>query len=161
MQILDLIALWIHLFSAIIFVGGSFFIWLVAWPESFKIAENETQRTRIIGRMTKRFAFFTNVTVITLVVTGAYLAVGYLGSSNLLFRTLGGRILFVKIITVIVMIALMYGNNLYHGKKIMRLLNEGKLEEVRKTRRLTHAASFVTLGLLVLTTILAVALQIY
>ncbi len=159
--ILDSIVLWIHLFAAIIFIGGSFFIWIVVWPESYNVATSESERTRIVGRMTKKFAYFTHVTIIALVATGVYLAFGYLESPNLLLTTLNGRILLAKVISVVIMIALMYGNNLYHGKKIMRLISEGKLEDVKRIRKVTHTASFVTLGLLVLITILAAGLQLY
>ena len=57
LDFIDLIILWIHIFTAIIFIGGSFFIWLVVYPESFKITDDEKLRTRIVGRIGKRFAY--------------------------------------------------------------------------------------------------------
>ena len=152
-----LVVLWIHLFAAIIFIGGSFFIWLVVWPASYNITSNETDRTRIVGRIAKRFAYFTHGSIITLVLSGTYLAFSISSPSDLL-STYKGNILFAKVIVVVAMIALMYFNNLYHGKKIMKLASEGKLDEVKRIRRLTHLASYVTLALMVLITILGAAL---
>jgi uncharacterized membrane protein len=59
------------------------------------------------------------------------------------------------------MLVLMYANNLYHGKKIIRLVNAGKLDEVRRIRKITHLASFITLGLMIVIAILAFTLPFY
>jgi uncharacterized membrane protein len=162
MIIIDFIILWIHIFSAIFFVGGSFFIWLVVVPASFKITDDEKLRTRIVGLIGKQFALFTDITLAILVITGIYNTTWYLNYdiSNL-FDTQYGLTLLVKIILVGIMIVVMYGNNIYHGKKIMNLAREGKFEEMRKMRKVSHFFSYVTLGLLLVITILAVALQFY
>ncbi len=90
MLIVDIIVLWIHIFCAIIFVGGSFFMWLVLWPASFKVTQDERERTLMVGRVAKRFAYFTHVTIATLVVTGIYNATWYLGGNYDLLATEGG-----------------------------------------------------------------------
>ena len=154
-----LAVLWLHLFAAIIFIGGSFFIWLVVWPASYDITSNEAERTKIVGKIAKRFAYFTHASIVTLVLSGIYLAF-YVSSPSGLFSTFVGNLLLAKIIVVIVMIALMYLNNLYHGKKIMRLASQGKLDEVKRVRRLTHLASYVTLALMVLITIFGAAIVV-
>ena len=161
MVLIDAIILFIHIFFAVIFVGGSFFIWLVVWPASYEITNDEKERTRIVGRIAKRFAIFTHISVFILVITGIYNATWYLGTFSALFDTTGGRILLVKVVIVAVDIALIYANNLYHGRKIMRLAREGKLDEVRKIRKVTHLFSFVSLALLVLIVALATMLQFY
>ena len=152
-----LAVLWLHLFAAIIFIGGSFFIWIVVWPASYDITSNEAERTRIVGKIAKRFAYFTHATTVILVLSGIYLAY-FVSSPSDLLSTFAGNVLLAKIIVVVIMIALMYFNNLYHGKKIMRLASQGKLDEVKRIRKLTHVASYITLGLLVLITILGAAL---
>ncbi|MDG7001005.1 MAG: CopD family protein [Nitrososphaerota archaeon] len=154
-----LAVLWLHLFAAIIFIGGSFFIWLVVWPASYDITSNEAERTKIVGKIAKRFAYFTHASIVTLVLSGIYLAF-YVSSPAGLLSTFVGNLLLTKITVVIVMIALMYFNNLYHGKKIMKLASQGKLDEVKRVRRLTHIASYVTLALLILITILGAALVV-
>ena len=70
-------------------------------------------------------------------------------------------ILFAKMIVVAFMYSIVYGNNLYHGKKIMRLSKAGKSEELQRIRKLSHLVSYISLGLMVLIVVLAVALQLY
>lgn len=161
--ILDLIILWIHIFTAIFFIGGSFFIWLVVYPESFKITDDEKLRTRIVGRIGKRFAVFTNASIIILILTGLYNATWYLGPDfiHALLYTAGGQILFVKGIVVVAMVLLMYSNNMYHGKRIMKMAQEGNMEGLKRLRKTSHLLSYITLLLMVVITILAVALQFY
>ncbi|MGC8516153.1 MAG: CopD family protein [Thermoplasmata archaeon] len=159
---LILALLWIHIFFAIIFIGGSYFMWLVLWPASFKVSDDEKQRTRFVGVVAKRFAYFSHASLLILIVTGLILAFGwYLPQPSDLTTTFPGKILLSKIIVVAAMIAIVYGNNMYHGKRIMRLSREGKKEELQKLRRMSHILSFISLGLMAVIVVLAVALEIY
>ena len=58
----------------------------------------------------------------------------YLPSFSALFDTPGGEALSVKMILVLAMIVIIYGNNIYNGKKIVRLSKEGKMDEVQKNK---------------------------
>ncbi|MDG6989157.1 MAG: hypothetical protein JRN21_07500 [Nitrososphaerota archaeon] len=158
MSLLFALVLWVHLFAAMIFVGGSFFIWFVVWPASYKIAKDEAERTRMVGRIAKRFAYFTHGAVVALLLSGLYLAAPYLGTPSLLLSTFAGDVLLAKMVLVVLAVSLMYANNIYHGRKIMRLVAEGRLDDVKRVRRLTHIASYVTLGLLVAITVLGAVL---
>ncbi len=154
--------LWIHIFFAIIFIGGSYFMWLVLWPASFKVTDDEKQRTRFVGLVAKRFAYFSHTSLLILIVTGLVLAFGwYLPSPGALFDTVGGKILLSKMIVVAIMIAIVYGNNIYHGKRIMRYSREGRTEELQRLRKMSHALSYVSLILMAVIVVLAVALQIF
>ncbi len=161
MLLVDLIVLWIHLFFAIIFIGGSFFIWFVVWPASYDITDDEKLRTRIVGKIAKRFAYFTHISLALLILTGIYNATWYLPARSDLFSTTAGELLFTKSVIVIVAVLIIYVNNLYHGKKIMRLSEEKKFEEMKAIRRRTHLFSYISLGLLFLITVLAAAMQFY
>lgn len=162
MLLLGEIALFLHVFFAIIFIGGSFFIWIVVWPVSYKLTDDEWERTRIVGRIAKRFAYFTHISITVLVVTGLYLAYWYLnGNISNLFDTTGGNILMAKIVIVAVDISIIYINNLYHGKRIMRLSKAGKYDEVQKIRKVTHFFSFLSLALLVVIVLLGSLLRFY
>ncbi len=161
MLLVDLIVLWLHLFFAIVFIGGSFFIWFVVWPASYEVTDDESLRTQIVGKIAKRFAYFTHVSLAVLVVTGLYNATWYLPSPSALFNSTGGLILLAKSLTVLVGIIIIYVNNLYHGKKIMRLSREKRYDEMKIIRRRTHLLSYISLGLLFVITILAAALQFY
>lgn len=137
-------------------------MWLVLWPASFKVTDEEKQRTRFVGVVAKRFAYFSHASLLILVVSGLVLAFAwYLPQPSDLFTTLSGHILLAKMITVAAMIFIVYGNNLYHGKRIMRLSREGKKEELQKLRRTSHVLSFASLGLMALIVVLAAALQVY
>ncbi len=162
LTLIDTIVLWIHVFSAIFFVGGSFFIWVVVVPASFKITDDEKLRTRIVGLIGKQFAVYTNISLVILIISGIYNATWYLNYDFLaLFNTTGGNILLVKIILVGAMILIMYGNNIYHGKRIMQMVREGRMDELRKLRKWSHMLSFITLGLMIAIIFAAVALEFY
>lgn len=163
MFIVGTIVLWIHLFSAILFIGGSFFIWVVVWPASYQITDDETLRTKVVGRIAKRFAYFTHITLGLLVATGIYLAYYYLGgfTAGNILHTTGGQLLFTKSLLVIIMITIVYTNNRYHGKLIMRLSREKKYDEMKRIRRRTHLFSYISLGIMVAISVLAAAMQFY
>jgi uncharacterized membrane protein len=162
LTLFNTVVLWVHIFFAIFFVGGSFFIWVIVVPASFRITDDEKLRTRIVGLIGKQFSLYTTISLIILIITGIYNATWYLNYNiDELFTTVGGQILFVKIILVGVMILIMYGNNMYHGKRIIKMAREGKMEELRKLRKWSHRLSYLTLGLLMAITFAAVALQFY
>lgn len=161
MQLLFLVILWIHALTAVFFIGGSFFIWGVVWPVSFKMTGDEKERTRIMGLIGRLFGTLTDISIIILLATGAYLGLGYLPQFSDLTTTAGGQLLLAKSITVIVMVVLMYANNIYHGKRIVNLAAQGKLDEVKRIRKITHVASFITLGLLAVIAIMAFTLPYY
>lgn len=161
MILLNAIILAVHIFFAILFVGGSFFMWLVVWPASYELTDDEKYRTRIVGRIAKKFAMFTHISVIVLIITGIYNTTWYLGSYSALFNTVGGNILLGKIVIVGIDLLIIYTNNIYHGRKIMRLSREGKIEEMQEIRKVTHLFSFISLALLLLIVFLATLLQFY
>jgi uncharacterized membrane protein len=155
-----LILLSIHVLSAITFVGGSIFIWLILWPESYKMNDDKL-RTRLLGYVGHRFAFWTNLTLGLLILTGLLMTYKYIFNPALYFESIGGELLFTAEILIIAMIIIMYGNNIYHGKLIVRLNEEGKLEEVKKIRKVTHVYSMVTMVLMIIIVVLMVAMRVY
>jgi uncharacterized membrane protein len=159
-NILFLILLSIHVLSAITFVGGSIFIWLILWPASYKMNDDK-MRTRLLGFVGHRFAFWTNLTLGLLIITGLLMTHKYVLDPALYFQSIAGELLFSAEILIIAMIIIMYGNNIYHGKLIVRLNEEGKLEEVKKIRKVTHIYSMVTMVLLIVIVLLMVAMSTY
>lgn len=150
----------IHVLSAITFVGGSIFIWAILWPESYKL-ENDKLRTRLLGFVGHKFAFYTNLTLGLLIITGLLMTYKYLLNFSLYFQSIYGEILFSAEILVIIMIIIMYGNNIYHGKLIVKLNEENKFDEIKKIRKKTHFYSMVTMFLLIIIVILMVLLNIF
>ncbi|MHB2035367.1 MAG: CopD family protein [Nitrososphaerales archaeon] len=161
MQLFDTIILWIHLFSAVIFVGGSFFIWLVVMPASHRFAKDESERTQIVGKIAKDFARITNPTLIILVLTGMYNISWYLPSYQDLFtfQTYDEKVLFIKVVLVAILIVLIYAHGLYYGKKIVKLAQERNVEGLKAVRKRSRIISFANLALMVAILVLAAMLQ--
>ena len=151
--------LWVHLLSAVIFVGGSFFMWLVVVPSSRLIAADESERTQVVGKIAKRFGRVTNVVLVFLVVSGLYNVTWYLPSPAALFSTYTGNLLLVKIVLVAALLLLIYSNNLYFGKKIVKLAREKKLAELEATRKQSRVVSAFNMALMLLILLFAVLLQ--
>ena len=157
--LLDATILWIHLFSAVLFVGGSFFMWLVVMPASHLITNDESERTQIVGKIAKGFGRITNPILIILVLTGIYNASWYLPSMNALFTTIGGELLLTKIILVGILLILIYTHNVYFGRRIVRFAREKKLDELKAIRRKSRIVSFTNLALMIAILVLATLLQ--
>jgi copper resistance protein D len=161
LELLNTIILWIHLFSAVIFVGGSFFIWLVVMPSSHRFTKDESERTQMVGKIAKDFARITNPTLVILVLTGIYNISWYLPSYQDLFafQTYSEKVLFIKALLVVILIILIYAHGLYYGKKIVKLAQEKNTEGLRAVRRRSRIISYTNLALMVVILILAVMLQ--
>lgn len=160
-SLFNIAILWVHLFSAVLFVGGSFFMWLVIMPASHRIAKDESERTQIIGKISRAFGTITNILIVFLVLTGVYNASWYLHSFGALFSfaSYSGTVLFVKVVLVIALIILIYVHGAYYGRKIVRLAREKKLEELTAVRRRSRVISYANLALMAAILILAVMLQ--
>ena len=161
MMILDTFLLWVHLFCAVLFVGGSFFMWLVVMPASHLFAKDESERTQIVGKIAKEFGRITNPILVILVLSGIYNASWYLQSFGDLFslKSYGATVLFVKVVLVFILIILIYAHGAYYGRKIVRLARERDLEGLKAVRRKSRIISYANLALMVAILILAVMLQ--
>ena len=157
--VLDAVILWVHLLSAVFFVGGSFFMWLVVVPSSRMIAGDESERTQIVGKIAKQFGSFTNVVLVILVLTGIYNATWYLPSPSALFDTYTGNILLVKVVLVAALLLLIYVHNVYFGKRIVQYARERRLEELNAIRKRSRVVSAANLALMLLVLLFAILLQ--
>ena len=154
--------LWAHLFSAVLFVGGSFFMWLVVMPATHLFAKDESERTQIIGKIAREFGRITTPILVVLILTGIYNASWYLPSFTSLFsfEGYGATILFVKVILVVILIALVYLHGAYYGRKISKLARERDVKGLEAVRRDCRIVSFANLALMIAILILAVMLQV-
>ena len=157
--ILLITILFIHVISAVFLVGSSIFVWVIVWPASSLAMPDEKQRTRFMSVMGKRYALWTNVAIILLTFTGLLLVYLYrplyLTDFPYAIKTQWGYVLTVKIVAVALMYAILYGNNLWHGKKFPKLAEEGKFDELKRMRRYSHIFSFITVGLMVVIILIA------
>ena len=133
-------------------------MWLVIVPASHLITNDESVRTQIVGKIAKKFGRLTNPTLAILVVTGLYNASWYIPSAGGLLEY-PGAILLSKMILAAILLLLIYVNNLYLGRRIVRLAREGKLDELKQLRRRTKLLSAVNLALMLTILLLAVMMQ--
>jgi copper resistance protein D len=157
----DTAVLWVHLFSAVLFVGGSFFMWLVVMPASHLITEDESERTLVVGKIAKSFGRLTNPILVVLILTGLYNATWYLPSADALLSTGAGLLLLTKGLLVALLLVLIYAHNVHFGRKIVRLAREGKLDELKAVRKRSRMFSFTNLGLMLAILALAAVMQMY
>lgn len=159
MLLLDAIVLWIHLFSAVIFVGGSFFMWLVVMPATRLVAKDEAERTLLVGKIAKEFGRLVTPLLIILVLTGLYNATWYLPSFGSLFYTYDGLLLFTKSVLTVVLIALIYVHNVYFGRKIVKLAREHDVDGLKSIRKRSRVISMTNLALMALILLFATLMQ--
>lgn len=168
MALLQLAILYIHILSAIIFVGGSLFIWLAFLP-ALGPDIPEGVRNQVIVRVTKRFGRVVDLSLIVLILSGIYNASWYLGGFN--FSSTGARILLMKAVLTALMIFSIYFNNLYLGRRISSLVRQmnsastqGERESLRTRlstiRRRSRLLSYLNITLMLAVVLLAVMLQI-
>jgi uncharacterized membrane protein len=155
---LNAVILWIHLFAAAFFVGGSFFFWLVVVPASRLIATDESERTQMVGKMAKVFGKTVTPTLVVLVLTGIYNASWYAPAISDLLRY-PGTILLAKIILVVILLIFVYVHNLYFGRRITAVARERKVDELRKIRKTSRVISAANLILMAVILLLAVLMQ--
>ena len=151
--------LWIHLLSAIIFVGGSFFIWLIVVPVSRVLAKDERERTDLVAKIAKRFGQLVNPTLGILLLTGVYNATWYLPSFGSLFTTFLGQILLLKVALVAVLVFLVYFNNIVYARRIVKDAREGRMQDLQEVRKISRLISFTNLALMITIVLLSVVLR--
>ena len=158
-DLLMITVLFIHVICAIFLVGSSIFVWVIVWPASSVAMPEEKQRTRFMTVMGKKYALWTNVSIILLTLTGLLLVYlyrpSYFTSFGSAIQTQWGYVLTVKIVAVALMYGILYGNNLWHGKKFPKLAEAGKFDELKRMRRISHLLSFITVGLMVVIILVA------
>lgn len=158
-DLLMITILFIHVICAVFLVGSSIFVWVIVWPASSIAMPEEKQRTRFMTAMGKKYALWTNVSIVLLTLTGLLLVYlyrpSYFTSFGSAIQTQWGYVLTVKIIAVALMYGILYGNNLWHGKKFPKLAEAGKFDELKRMRRISHLLSFITVGLMVVIILIA------
>lgn len=148
-----------HLFTAVFFVGGSFFFWLVVIPSSRLLTSDEAERTQIVGKIAKRFGKTIHPVLAVIIVTGLYNARWYMISAgNMLAYP--GSIILTKMVLVMVLIVLIYVHNVYFGKKIISAAKDRNLIELSKIRKVSRLISSTNLILMGVILLLAVLMQL-
>jgi uncharacterized membrane protein len=171
---LDTLVLWVHILAAISWVGGMIFVAFILGPYVRRAFPPE-QRSPLMAAVGKRFSMLGWSAIFTLVCTGIYNAVRFLGSWDALFGTLFGHILLVKIALVGVMIVLSIIHNFFLGPRQrdlgrlqvqslsakLPLPEAGGGQALRRLRRWTVLIAQLNLVLGMLVILLAASLQSY
>ncbi|MEM3857761.1 MAG: hypothetical protein QXI37_04550 [Thermoprotei archaeon] len=159
MGLLLTVMLFAHLLAAVIFVGGSFFMWLVVVPVTRLTSEDEVTRGRIVAAVARRFGVVTNISLIVLAVTGAYNATWYLPGLDVLSAGIRGGLLALKVALSLALFSAVYVHGVHYGRKISRLTQERRFDELKEVRRRSMYVSFVNLVLMVAVLLVAVMMQ--
>jgi uncharacterized membrane protein len=134
-------------------------MWFIVVPASRLMTQDEPERTKIVGKIAKKFGEIVDPTLVILILTGIYNATWYVSSvSNLV--SYPGTILLIKMILAAVLIFLVYLNNGYFGKQIVRLAKENRLEELKQLRKMSRIVSIANLSLMTIILVLAAMMQI-
>lgn len=131
-----IICAWIHSFTAVVWIGGIFFILFVALPSAKETLE---QPGKLMGALSKRFVPLANISILLIFVSGIAMSlsshsadeIGSLGNS-------WSQTLLVKIILVLVMAGIHFYRGLVLTPKIAKLTTGGgHSEKVGMLQRLS------------------------
>jgi putative copper resistance protein D len=134
-------------------------MWLVVVPASRLITSDESERTRIVGKIARAFGNLTSPIVAVLLLTGLYNATWYMQSANALLEYPGIHLL-AKAILVSLLLLLIYVHNVYFGKRIVRLAKEARLDELNALRKRSRVVSTANLTLMLVILLLSTIMQI-
>jgi copper transport protein len=105
--ILPVLGDWVHLLAASAWVGGLTHFTVALWVvRRSQDAKGQPLASRVASRLLPRFSALALLSVATLALTGLYMAILRLGSFDLLFNTLYGQTLIVKILLALPMVGM-------------------------------------------------------
>ena len=155
-EILLIISAWVHLFAAVVWIGGIFFILFVALPGARK---NLEQPGKFMGDLGKRFTPLANFSILLVFATGIVMSLSTgrfsdPGSSE-------SQILFIKVSVAVVMAGVHFYRGLVLTPKIGKMTTEdspadaiAKLQQL--SLRLVKTNLFLGITVLFLTGTLSV-----
>lgn len=134
-EILLTVVTWIHLLSAVVWIGGIFFILFVALPVAKKTLE---QPGKLMGAISKRFAPMANISILLIFITGIFMSLLSHSFSELIsLNSLWTQTLFAKVLTALAMAGIHFYRGLSLTPKIERLTAaegspSGKIKELQR-----------------------------
>jgi uncharacterized membrane protein len=157
---------WIHIMSAIAWIGGQLFILLVLLPIMRKVLPRN-ERTLVFAQVGRRYAVVSWVALTLLVVTGFLNGQRRSVAWEHLTDSSYGRILFTKLIFVAIVIVVTLVHALYFGRRITELAERSAVigyddptlaDERRRLQILSGVLSGINLLLNLIVVLLAAAL---
>ena len=130
------ITAWVHLLSAVVWIGGIFFILYIALPAAEKALD---QPSKIMGPLSKRFVPLANISIFLIIASGIIMSIAsheFTGDSRL--SGLRAQSLVVKVLLVVIMASIHFYRGLILAPGIARLSSEGgRPEKVQKLQTLS------------------------
>jgi len=135
-EVLLIISAWIHLFAAVVWIGGIFFILFVALPSARKTLD---QPGPLMGALGKRFVPLANMSILLIFITGILMTLtSHTLSEVASFSTVWSKTLSIKVITALLMTIVHFYRGLVLTPRISKLMSDGGLsEEVSRLQRLS------------------------
>ncbi len=134
----------VHVLAAIIWLGGMYFIALVAVPILRKI-ESPTERSEILSATARRFRIISWIAILVLLVTGFLNAIDRgvtmdLISTGALFSSYFGKVITVKVVFVLIMAVLSAIHDFLLEPQLTNLMgsslsNQNSLQSLKRRRK--------------------------
>jgi uncharacterized membrane protein len=114
---------WVHLLSAVVWLGGIFFILFVTLPVAKQSLE---QPGKFMGAIGKRFVPLANIGIFLIILSGIVIAMFSYNLSDLsTISSVWTQALFIKVLIVLLMVGIHFHRGLVLTPKIARLTAEG------------------------------------
>lgn len=144
----QVIVLWLHILSAVIFIGPQVFFAMAAVPAMHTI-DDVQQRATATRLMTTRFAVLASASLVVLLITGVInyfhaKDLGYISNDNFprYFMALQIKL---TLVTVVVILTILHG--MVFGRRLQRLQeSNAPADEIAKVRRWSMLASIANLA---------------
>lgn len=117
-ETITIVSIWLHIASAVIWIGGIFFILIIAIPSARLVLGAESGR--LMAELSKRFTRVANFSIMSLAITGVIVAALNWG---MIFGTLGERqtqILLLKLVIFFAMVVIHIYRQLVLSPRISR-----------------------------------------
>lgn len=134
--LLLMVTAWVHMLSAVVWIGGIFFILYVAIPVAGKILD---QPGKIMGPLSKRFVPLANISIFLIIASGIIMNIAsHDFAGPRVFPGSRAQSLVIKILLVVIMTSIHFYRGLILTPRIARLSSEGShLEKVQKLQSLS------------------------
>jgi len=135
-KLLLIIFAWIHLFAAVVWIGGIFFILFVALPSAKKTLE---QPGSFMGALSKRFVPLANISILLIFVTGIFMSLSSQSYSEIVsLSSLWSQTLSAKVFIAAIMAGIHFYRGLVLTPRIAKLTTEGgRSTEAGRLQRLS------------------------
>ncbi len=146
-KILLIISTWIHSLSAVVWIGGIFFILFIALPAAKQTLE---QPGKFMSAASKRFVPIANIGILLVILSGIVMSILLGKFPNTVLWT---QTLFIKIMIASIMAGIHFYRGLILTPKITRLTSEGgSSEQIGKLQGLSLnlVKTNFTMGIIVL-----------